>query len=477
MLCQPPAADGVVGKLTEQQEKDLKAFWKEFLQLIDEAPEQGAGPKGKGSADSAPKNEKDAGKDIPKDDNAKERMKAEEERRNAEAAFAEYGSIRFMDAFWRFVSMDDPDTMILRFARARKWKVSAGVAMLASCIKWRMDSDVEKIFEKGEEGMKDAEGFLMQLSSGKTYTQGTDYYGRPVEYIHVRLHKTSDQSPKALEDFVLFQMESIRCMLADGADKVTIVFDMTGFGIRNMDWRCILFIVKCLEAYYPESLNVMIIHNAPWVFQGIWKVLGPMLDPVVRNKIFMSKNEKDLLEYIPKNHLVKQLGGANDWEWKYPDVISGENEKQKDHAERKKLQKQRDELIAQYLEVTREWMKSDKTPDEVKKKRQMLVHRMCAQYWELDPYIRGRGCYHRAGNIVGNGLVTFNYPSEGGGDDEWEVIGYKSCREQHLLQAEALARDLGIEEQGDDVKASKSSSRSGGGDDKTKKKKKKSSRA
>lgn len=28
-----------------------------------------------------------------------------------------------------------------------------------------------------------------------------------------------------------------------------------------MDWRCILFIVKCLEAYYPESLNVMLIHN------------------------------------------------------------------------------------------------------------------------------------------------------------------------------------------------------------------------
>lgn len=35
----------------------------------------------------------------------------------------------------------------------------------------------------------------------------------------------------------------------------------------------------------PESLNVMLIHNAPWVFQGIWKLLAPMLDPVVRAKI------------------------------------------------------------------------------------------------------------------------------------------------------------------------------------------------
>lgn len=35
-------------------------------------------------------------------------------------------------------------------------------------------------------------------------------------------------------------------------EKATIVFDMTGFGLANMDWKCILFIVKCLEAYYPE---------------------------------------------------------------------------------------------------------------------------------------------------------------------------------------------------------------------------------
>lgn len=50
-------------------------------------------------------------------------------------------------------------------------------------------------------------------------------------------HKVFKQSPKALEDFVLFQMESIRCLLADGVDKVVIVFDMTGFGIRNVSRR------------------------------------------------------------------------------------------------------------------------------------------------------------------------------------------------------------------------------------------------
>ncbi|SGZ26565.1 BQ5605_C024g09941 [Microbotryum silenes-dioicae] len=303
---------------------------------------------------------------------------------------------------------------MLRFLRARKWSGSAGVAMLCACIKWRMGGDVEKIFEKGEEGMKDAEGFIMQMETGKTYTQGTDRYGRPVVYIHVAKHRTFDQSPKALEDFV-----------------IVMVFDMTGFGIRNMDWRCILFIVKCLEAYYPESLNVMLIHNAPWVFQGIWKVLGPMLDPVVRAKIDFTKSTDDLVVHIPRNHLVKELGGSSSWTWK--------------------LQAERDDLIEQYTELTRQWIKSD--DPNIAKQRRILMFKMRAQYFVLDPYIRGRGAYvstrllqlvfqkishltpiawsspqHRHGNIIGNG--------------EWETSGYETCKEQCQLEATQLEAEL-----------------------------------
>jgi hypothetical protein len=43
--------------------------------------------------------------------------------------------------------------------------------------------DVEQIFQKGEEGMSSADGFIRQMDSGKTYTQGTDRYGRPVMFV------------------------------------------------------------------------------------------------------------------------------------------------------------------------------------------------------------------------------------------------------------------------------------------------------
>ena len=28
------------------------------------------------------------------------------------------------------------------------------------------------------------------------------------------------------------------------------------------------FILKCFEANYPESLGILLIHKAPWVFSG-----------------------------------------------------------------------------------------------------------------------------------------------------------------------------------------------------------------
>ncbi|GAA6054266.1 hypothetical protein JCM3770_005151 [Rhodotorula araucariae] len=441
----PLPTDGVVGKLTSEQETALKAYWVEFLKLVDESPVEGSG-----TSSSALETADKPGKDIPKDDAAKERLKAEQEMRDAKLAFVEYGSKRFMDAYWRFIAMDDPDGIMLRFLRARKWSSSAGVAMLAACIKWRMGSDVEKIFEKGEEGMKEAEGFIRQMEIGKTYTQGTDHLGRPVTYIHVAKHRTFDQSPKALEDFVIFQMESIRCLFAPPVDKVVIVFDMTGFGIRNLpplihdstDWRCILFIVKCLESYYPESLSVMLIHNAPWVFQGIWKVLGPMLDPVVRNKIQMTKTTEDLCQHIPKAHLVRELGGSSEWRWNYPPIVPGENAPQQDLEGRKKHQAARDALIAEYVAITREWCAS--SDPVLAKRRELCVSKMRAQYHELDPYIRGRGAYHRNGNIVGNGLVVWNYPSasEEKTEGEWEVRGYETCREECLLRAKQLEDEL-----------------------------------
>ena len=66
-----------------------------------------------------------AAKSSSKDDAAKETQRKNEEMANARLAFQQYGSERFEKTFWRFVAMDHPDSICLKFLRARKWNPSA----------------------------------------------------------------------------------------------------------------------------------------------------------------------------------------------------------------------------------------------------------------------------------------------------------------------------------------------------------------
>lgn len=36
------------------------------------------------------------------------------------------------------------------------------------------------------------------------------------------------------------------------------------------DYTPVKFIIKCFEANYPESLGAVLIHQAPWIFSGLF---------------------------------------------------------------------------------------------------------------------------------------------------------------------------------------------------------------
>lgn len=503
--------NGLVGRLTGEQYRALKAFWRELFRLVDAAPEQGSlastdhsdsSHSHSHSDDSLLLSHKDSPSSPPsklspspepspalKDDHLKEKLRAQQELSDAKNALQKYGRTRFMDTFWNMIMMDDPDVIVLKFLRARKWNVSAGVAMMAACMKWRMEFGVDRIIEKGEEGFLDQEGFLHQLKIGKTFVQGTDRQGRPVVYINVRLHKASDQAPKTLEEFIVFSMESVRLMLTPPlVEKVTIIIDMTGFGLANMDWKSLAFIVKCLESYYPESLNVLVVHNPPWVFQGLWKIIAPMLDPVVRAKIQISKTSEELQEHIDPAQLLSNLGGKNGWKWTYEPVEKGENEMMGCVVEKKHELQNRQKLIKAYQDLTRIWAAAVESSSEQQsggseenpinslailpedpsphaRLRTFVMYHLRVHYFILDPYIRGRSVYHRQGRVMGNGLVTFIYPqvipahlppsssshptqlqqhdSDKDGQahnrvDYWQVLGHHMARESLLINIENM---------------------------------------
>lgn len=179
--------------------------------------------------------------------------------------------------------------------------------------------------------------------------------------------------------------------------------------MANMDYAPVKFMIKVFEANYPESLGVVLVHKAPWLFNAIWKIIKGWLDPVVASKVHFTSDVHDLEQYIPKSQIIKELGGEEDWTYKYIEPVPGENALMKEEAPRMKLAEERTEAILGYQKKTFEWIASGSP--EVKTERDELAHKLNTNYWQLDPYIRARTFYDRIGMIEKGGRIHF-YPSK-----------------------------------------------------------------
>ena len=187
---------------------------------------------------------------------------------------------------------------------------------------------------------------------------------------------------------------------------------MTHFTMANMDYTPVKFMIKIFEANYPESLGAVLVHKSPWLFQGIWKIIKGWLDPVVAAKVHFTGSVEDLEEFIPRKQIIKELGGEENWEYKFIEPIEGEDETMKDHETKQKLLDERNEDVLEYQKKTFDWINagSGEAGQRVKDQRDEIARKLNDNYWRLDPYVRARTLYDRVGMIEKGGKINF-YPS------------------------------------------------------------------
>jgi len=212
-----------------------------------------------------------------------------------------------------------------------------------------------------------------------------------------------------LEKYTVFVIETARMVLAPPVDTACVIFDMTGFSMANMDYGPVKFMIKCFEANYPESLGVVLVHKAPWIFQGIWKIIKGWLDPVVASKVHFTNNATEMEEFVPKSQIMRDLGGEEDWSYHYIEPVAGENDKMKDTATRDQILEGRNTIVAAYEKATVDWVEHNGDQTEVSKRRHEIANELRDNYWKVDPYIRARTLYDRIGMINPGGKLNF-YP-------------------------------------------------------------------
>jgi hypothetical protein len=292
--------------------------------------------------------------------------------------------------------------------------------MMFKCFKWRLDEDIASIKYSTDVALNEQNPkFFEQLEMGKFYIHGTDKDGRIISYLNVRLHHPNDQPAKTLERLTIYVIEAGRVLLQHPVETVCLVFDLTGFGLSNMDFNMVKYLVTIFEAYYPESLGRIIIHGAPFVFWGVWKVIEPWLDPVVASKVRFTRKDQDLLEYIPANHLPDSYkGGLNKFRYSYPHAKEGENKAMEDTEAKERYVAEWKAVLMKVEDVTREWINvgtkdatSTRTEAEIEAERSQLAKDLRVAFFKMDPYIRARNMFHRTSPPVANtdGSVNWVY--------------------------------------------------------------------
>jgi hypothetical protein len=133
----------------------------------------------------------------------------------------------------------------------------------------------------------------------------------------------------------------------------------------------------------------------------------------VAAKVHFTNNMKEMEEFITPNHILKELDGQEDWDYEYIEPVPGENDKMKDTETRDRKLAAREELIKQYEEATLRWIRDagSEKGAEVKAERNSLATRLREDYWALDPYLRARSLYDRAGMLQVGGKVDW-YPAK-----------------------------------------------------------------
>lgn len=326
--------------------------------------------------------------------------------------------------FWNMVNADNPDAIILRYCRARKWEEDAIYNMLINTLRWRIHVRMDDIIALGENGLRDelnrlSDGwgdiFIKQMHHGKVFLGGPDREDRGVCFINVFKHRKEDQPHEVIKILTLFIMESSRIIVHQPVETCCIVFNLENFTLKNMDFDFVKFLVICLEQHFPETLGILLIHKAPWVFSTIWHLITPLLDPVVATKIFFTRNLDELIEKVPEEALPGILTGDPKKITKgeiLPDepIRPGkmgvpDTDKYRDYQA----------AIRKYEELTAEWLNAKEDPETVvsDRRKAALALRHARYHAELD--IRGPTSYSAQdiGRMTADGrcILDFGNPA------------------------------------------------------------------
>lgn len=212
------------------------------------------------------------------------------------------------------------DYCLLRFLRARSLDVNKAHAQFLDWQKWTRSVDFDNILTKPFPKF-DA---ISKVFAGKVI--GYSKQGFPLT--QRRLGEINSQAalalitPAEMETFhaiiraqVQEKMREQSVKFSRHIDRVVGIMDLKGLGLQFLRALSLFKVGSQLdERYFPESVELAFLVNAPSAFPVCWKAVSPFVDPKTKTKIHVlsaSNQTAMLLKYIDADQLPVEYGGKN----------------------------------------------------------------------------------------------------------------------------------------------------------------------
>ncbi|KAJ6927026.1 patellin-3 [Populus alba x Populus x berolinensis] len=226
---------------------------------------------------------------------------------------------------------DRSDVILLKFLRARDFKVKDAFTMLKSTIRWRKEFGIDELLEQ-DLGFDDL---------GKVvFMHGLDKEGHQVcynvygEFQNKELYKNSFSDEEKRQRFLRWRIQflekSIRALdfSPGGISTIVQVNDLKNSpGPAKRELRqATRQALQLLQDNYPEFVAKQIFINVPWWYLTVNRMISPFLTQRTRSKfVFVgpSKSAETLIRYIAAEQIPVKYGGlSKDGEFGSADAVT-----------------------------------------------------------------------------------------------------------------------------------------------------------
>ncbi|KAL6133004.1 hypothetical protein ACLB2K_065241 [Fragaria x ananassa] len=212
---------------------------------------------------------------------------------------------------------DKADVILLKFLRARDFRVAEAFNMLAKCLEWRKEFGADGVVEE-DLGFKELEGVV-------AYMHGFDRCGHPVCYNAYGVFKDKDMyerifgDEEKLKKFLRWRVQvlekgiNVLHFKPGGTNSIIQVTDLKDMPKRELRVASNQ-ILSLFQDNYPEMVARKIFINVPWYFSVLYSMFSPFLTQRTKSKFMISKEgnvAETLYKFIRPEDVPVQYGGLS----------------------------------------------------------------------------------------------------------------------------------------------------------------------